>query len=270
MRQKFWLTLGSLLRQISITQVRIYSLKMQTDLSDFDDYGNSSRPTTSTSVSNYVNGNGPTNGTSPVDFTGKKLNFFPLLGKTNENLLATDRWISLQGFRFYHETQSLSLCALHAINNLLQEPAFNQPELNLIADSLYTAELQLHNINESIFCDTNGNFSIEVIEEALRPYNIILLRLRNPLPSLPTANAYIIQNADHWFTIRKAGDQWFNLNSLRPRPILIPNFNLCTFVNQLGGNPNVFFVNGPIPPIQRIVNFEGKKVLHFSQAGYKK
>jgi ataxin-3 len=167
--------------------------------------------------------------------------------------------ISIHGFRFYHETQSLSLCAQHAINNLLQKPVFNQQELNFIADGLYSSELQLHDARQSIFCDQDGNFSIDVIEEALLPYNITLQRLRNHILSTSTAEAYIIQRVDHWFTIRKAGDQWFNLNSTQPRPTLIPNFNLQTFVNQLAGTPNVFAVIGPIPAIRGINNSEGKK-----------
>lgn len=63
MRQDVFLTLGSLLRQISIAQVRTQSLKMNTDHSDYDDgLTHSSRPTTF--------------GPSATDFTGKKFKIF--------------------------------------------------------------------------------------------------------------------------------------------------------------------------------------------------
>ena len=73
------------------------------------------------------------------------------------------------------------------------------------------------------------------------------------------------QNSDHWFTIRKAGNQWFNLNSTQPNPSLIPNFNLPTFANRFAGTPTVFSVIGPIPAIRGINNIEGKKLMNFFQ-----
>ena len=157
----------------------------------------------------------------------------------------TSRWITQDGFLFYHETQSQRLCGQHTINNLLQQSAFNQRELNLIADHFFSNEVHLlHQPDESWYCTPLGDYSIQVIESALNAHNITLQRLPNTSAFHPISIAYIIQNNDHWFTIRKAGDQWFNLNSQQSTPTLIANFNLTTFVNTLAGNPIVFAVHG--------------------------
>ena len=182
-------------------------------------------------------------------------NISSIFDKNNNNFLELDltsRWITQDGFLFYHETQSQRLCGQHTINNLLQQSAFNQRELNLIADHFFSNEVHLlHQPDESWYCTPLGDYSIQVIESALNAHNITLQRLPNTSAFHPISIAYIIQNNDHWFTIRKAGDQWFNLNSQQSTPTLISNFNLTTFVNTLAGNSIVFAVHGPIPDVRR-------------------
>ena len=45
--------------------------------------------------------------------------------------------------------------------------------------------------------------------------------------------AYICNHLEHWFTIRRLGNQWFNLNSLLSGPQLISNTYLSVFLAQL-------------------------------------
>lgn len=45
--------------------------------------------------------------------------------------------------------------------------------------------------------------------------------------------AYICNYRDHWFTIRRLGHQWFNLNSLLTGPELISDTYLAMFLAQL-------------------------------------
>lgn len=45
--------------------------------------------------------------------------------------------------------------------------------------------------------------------------------------------AYICNFKEHWFTIRKLGHQWFNLNSLLTFPELISDTYLSLFLTQL-------------------------------------
>lgn len=45
--------------------------------------------------------------------------------------------------------------------------------------------------------------------------------------------AYICNYKGHWFTIRKLGKQWFNLNSMLSGPELISDTYLALFLTQL-------------------------------------
>ena len=45
--------------------------------------------------------------------------------------------------------------------------------------------------------------------------------------------AFICNYREHWFTIRKLGNQWFNLNSLLTGPELVSNTFLSLFITQL-------------------------------------
>lgn len=61
------------------------------------------------------------------------------------------------------ESQHLQLCAVHAINNLLQisnqEDAATKEELDSIADSLITAEKAIYNSSEESLENANKNRS---------------------------------------------------------------------------------------------------------------
>lgn len=60
--------------------------------------------------------------------------------------------------------------------------------------------------------------------------------------------AYICNYHEHWFTIRKIGSQWFNLNSLLSGPDLISDTYLSLFLTQLESEGyTVFVVNGILP-----------------------
>jgi hypothetical protein len=51
--------------------------------------------------------------------------------------------------------------------------------------------------------------------------------------SFSTQKAYICNFRQHWFCVRKLGNQWFNLNSLLTGPELISNTYLSLFLTQL-------------------------------------
>lgn len=60
--------------------------------------------------------------------------------------------------------------------------------------------------------------------------------------------AYICNYHEHWFTIRKIGSQWFNLNSLHSAPELISDTYLLLFLTQLQQEGySIFIVNGILP-----------------------
>lgn len=60
--------------------------------------------------------------------------------------------------------------------------------------------------------------------------------------------AFICHYQHHWFTIRKLGNQWFDLNSLLSSPKLISNTYLAIYLAQLKEEGNfIFFVTGTFP-----------------------
>ena len=127
----------------------------------------------------------------------------------------------------YHETQYSNHCALHAINALLQGPVYTFEDLVLIYQSLGQRERSLTGscIGESQNIDKCGNFSIQVIIEALAPCDLQLVPFHSTNPralrarqNAPNEQAFICHRNNHWFTLRKLGTTWYHFNSLLPFP----------------------------------------------------
>ncbi|XP_018583331.1 ataxin-3 isoform X2 [Scleropages formosus] len=151
----------------------------------------------------------------------------------------------------FHEKQEGSLCAQHCLNNLLQGEYFTPVELSSIAHQLdeeerirmaeggvtseeYRTFLQQPSGN----MDDSGFFSIQVISNALRVWGLELIlfnsREYQQLMIDPiNEKAFICNYKEHWFTVRKLGQQWFNLNSLLTGPELISDTYLALFLAQL-------------------------------------
>jgi ataxin-3 len=73
--------------------------------------------------------------------------------------------------------------------------------------------------------------------------------------------AYICNYREHWFTIRKIGSQWFNLNSLHASPELISDTYLSLFLTQLQQEGySIFIVNGILPDCRADQELSNKKV----------
>lgn len=150
--------------------------------------------------------------------------------------------------------QRSGLCGQHTINSLVQKPLFDQKELTSIAQVLYSAEKSLYfqQMSKNPYCTKFGDFSIEVIEEALKKHDIHLLRTVTDVRVIQNATAYVIQNNDHWFALRRFGDHWFDLNSLLPKPKLLPHFFIYDYIYHLKGEFTVFIVSG-FPQISDLV-----------------
>lgn len=101
--------------------------------------------------------------------------------------------------------------------------------------------------------DDSGYFSVQVISSALQvwelelvPYSSTDERINMSDPS--KMNAFICNYKDHWFTIRKIGSQWFNLNSLLTRPQSISDTYLSLYLAQLKNDGySIFVVFGDLP-----------------------
>ncbi|KAJ0009067.1 hypothetical protein NQD34_016482 [Periophthalmus magnuspinnatus] len=166
----------------------------------------------------------------------------------------------------FHEKQEGSLCAQHCLNNLLQGEYFTPVDLSSIAQQLdeeerirmaeggvgseeYRTFLQQPSGN----MDDSGFFSIQVISNALRVWGLELILFNsreyqslmiNPIDE----KAFICNYKEHWFTIRKLGQQWFNLNSLLTGPELISDTYLALFLAQLQQEGySIFVIRGNLP-----------------------
>ncbi|XP_067099005.1 ataxin-3 [Osmerus mordax] len=166
----------------------------------------------------------------------------------------------------FHEKQEGSLCAQHCLNNLLQGEYFTPVDLSSIAHQLdeeermrmaeggmaseeYRTFLQQPSGN----MDDSGFFSIQVISNALGVWGLELLLFNsreyqrlmiNPI----NEKAFICNYKEHWFTVRKLGQQWFNLNSLLTGPELISDTYLALFLAQLQQEGySIFVIRGNLP-----------------------
>ncbi|KAL0969075.1 hypothetical protein UPYG_G00222330 [Umbra pygmaea] len=166
----------------------------------------------------------------------------------------------------FHEKQEGSLCAQHCLNNLLQGEYFTPVDLSSIAHQLdeeermrmaeggmgseeYRTFLQQPSGN----MDDSGFFSIQVISNALSVWGLELILFNsreyqrlmiNPI----NEKAFICNYKEHWFTIRKLGQQWFNLNSLLTGPELISDTYLALFLAQLQQEGySIFVIRGKLP-----------------------
>ncbi|KAI0661294.1 Josephin-domain-containing protein [Cubamyces menziesii] len=156
----------------------------------------------------------------------------------------------------YHERQQEGsmLCAQHALNSLLQGPYFSPAELSEIAHRLDEAE---HGFLEnsagaaSTNMDDTGFFSVQVLEEALKVWNLTLVRWRSEAMRAyqdhpHTQMGFILNQSQHWYTLRRFGlvspdpsldadpgnGHWFNLNSFLAAPERIGKLYLGMFLQQ--------------------------------------
>uniref|UniRef100_A0A0A9WW70 ubiquitinyl hydrolase 1 n=2 Tax=Lygus hesperus TaxID=30085 RepID=A0A0A9WW70_LYGHE len=168
----------------------------------------------------------------------------------------------------FHEKQEGSLCAQHCLNALLQGPYFTPVDLATLAQKMDdeeraamaesgvdTEEYRRFIEQPSGNMDDSGFFSVQVISSALAVWSLELLPLKSPEPVAAASRenpqdqmAYICNYREHWFTIRKLGNQWFNLNSLLSGPELVSTTYLSILLAQLQQEGySIFIVLGGLP-----------------------
>lgn len=168
----------------------------------------------------------------------------------------------------FHEKQEGFLCAQHCLNALLQGPYYNAVDLASLGhqmdeeERIRMAESGVDSEDYKLFLeqpsgnmDDSGYFSVQVISSALKvwgleliPYNstesAAIMAQNDPLQM----KAYICNYKGHWFTIRKIGKQWFNLNSVLSGPELISDTYLSMYLAQLlQEDYSIFIVIGALP-----------------------
>lgn len=101
--------------------------------------------------------------------------------------------------------------------------------------------------------DESGNFSIEVLRCAVkRSYDIDLISWTGSEGRSHTEpsdeEGFIVNRSNHWFTIRKVGSRWWNLDSTLDKPEHISPFYLSAYLAQLRGDGfQIFIARGNVP-----------------------
>ncbi|KAL4859518.1 putative ataxin-3 [Chlorella vulgaris] len=169
----------------------------------------------------------------------------------------------------YFESQQAALCGVHAVNTLLQAPHFSEVDMAQIAHELDAAENALmasggmdnpeylqYVAEGSSNVAENGMFSIQVLSRALEIFGLQAIPLSSPdmAPALAdptTQQAFLCNQQEHWLTVRRIHDQYWNLNSIYTAPEPLSTFYLSAFLGSLQQQGyTIFVVVGELPPSQ--------------------
>ncbi|KAI1296677.1 Josephin-2 [Halotydeus destructor] len=166
----------------------------------------------------------------------------------------------------YHEKQSRQLCAMHALNNLFQEEAFTQKDLDDLCQSL-APECKFINPHKSPL--GLGNYDVNVLMSAVQsknheavwfdkrkePEQIVLENVKGFILNIPnssTGNRFVnliylplsvFMSRKHWISVVKKHDVWHNVDSKLPSPQAIgDNEKLFHFLREKKENESEIFV----------------------------
>ncbi|ODM90064.1 Ataxin-3, partial [Orchesella cincta] len=156
--------------------------------------------------------------------------------------------------KIFFEKQDGALCGQHCLNNALQSSLFSAVDLSEIARQLDekerqtmaergtdTKEYREFIANPSSNFDDSGYFSVQVLSEALGNMNLELVSFQSDDSRAAKArNApveerlFVCHMEDHWFSMRKFGQQWVNLNSTLTGPELLTDtyFNMLSLLSK--------------------------------------
>ncbi|UYV78882.1 JOSD1 [Cordylochernes scorpioides] len=136
----------------------------------------------------------------------------------------------------YHERQVKELCALHALNNLFQDPvAFTKPQLDSICHALSPDHL----VNPHKSMLGLGNYDVNVLMAALQnkgyeavwfdkrrdPWCIDLSQIVGFILNVPTELKLgflpLPLNRKHWVAVRQLDGLYYNLDSKMEAPLAL-------------------------------------------------
>jgi hypothetical protein len=172
----------------------------------------------------------------------------------------------------YHERQpsASALCGVHALNTLLQRPAYSEIDLANTARELDRQERMIFEAEGQETPDylkyakggsnnvsDDGNFSIQVLQALLQKRDITCYALTaknyySVVCALSQESAFLCNTNSHWFAIRKIlPGEWFNFNSLLSTPQHMLDSQLGSFLDDLFDKKDVtiYSIKGNLPPI---------------------
>ncbi|XP_056681616.1 josephin-2 [Monodelphis domestica] len=135
----------------------------------------------------------------------------------------------------YHERQRLELCAVHALNNVLQQRLFNQE----VADDICKRLAPDSRLNPHRSLLGTGNYDVNVIMAALQGLGLAAVwwDRRRPLSQLALSQVlgFILNlpspislgllslplQRRHWVALRQVGGVYYNLDSKLREPVAL-------------------------------------------------
>lgn len=161
----------------------------------------------------------------------------------------------------YHEKQTSRLCGVHALNSLFQAPVVTEEDMLKEGIALDEEERQVMgggSLEEgSGNVSNDGNFNIQVLFRALHKHNLRAVPASAPegaqaLWEPVNESAFLINMGEHWFTIRRIGNTWYDFNSQKPAPEEIQPLHLEAYLAQLQNDGYTVFVvrGGSLPQRQ--------------------
>lgn len=155
----------------------------------------------------------------------------------------------------YHEKQIGSLCAVHALNNLLQGPIFDELALGEVSQQLDREEARLMGGQNMDYGNAraDGFFNVQVIKVCLERMGYTLEPLtgetgKSALQNTANERGYICNKREHWFALRRLGREWFDLNSCIKTPQHYTDADLRGHISDaMREGYQVFVVRGDFP-----------------------
>eukprot|EP00887_Chlorella_sp_A99_P005363 scaffold1.g5363.t1 len=174
--------------------------------------------------------------------------------------------MAADGPLLYHESQKAALCGVHALNTLLQGPFFTEFDLAQMAQELDALERQLlaeAGIDSADYLQhvagahpptfPSPQLGGTVLSKALEIWGLQAVPLTSPdaeavrrEPVL--GEAFIANLREHWFTIRRVGEEFWNFNSIYPAPEPLSSFYLSAYLGSLQEQGyTVYWIRGQLP-----------------------
>lgn len=158
----------------------------------------------------------------------------------------------------YHEKQVGALCAVHAMNNLVQCRLFDEVQLASIAHELDAAESswlegsRLVGEEGSANVRADGFFSVQVIVTALQRVGLSCAPagVAGAIAEPDREVGFILNRREHWFALRRIGIEWFDLNSMFAQPRHMSPTHLALFLREHADQGySIFVCRGRYPPV---------------------
>eukprot|EP00442_Polarella_glacialis_P004246 CAMPEP_0115090290 /NCGR_PEP_ID=MMETSP0227-20121206/25324_1 /TAXON_ID=89957 /ORGANISM="Polarella glacialis, Strain CCMP 1383" /LENGTH=311 /DNA_ID=CAMNT_0002481373 /DNA_START=26 /DNA_END=962 /DNA_ORIENTATION=- len=155
----------------------------------------------------------------------------------------------------YHEKQIGSLCAIHCVNNLLQGPKFSEQEFRRVTQELDRAEAALMGGASMDYGNarSDGFFNVQVVQAVLSKSRYEMDAMsseaaRNNKADTAKETAFILNKNEHWFSVRRIGREWFDLNSCIKVPRHYSDADLRFHISDaVKEGYQVFVVRGDFP-----------------------